>query len=73
MFIVELIMIGYVVAADDAINFIRRMKSLKRIEFEVSCRSEWDRITTEFEVEWKIMIPGLVDSARFYIKLVRWI
>lgn len=51
--IVELDLAEHRLTADEAINFIRQMKALKRIVFDVHGRSDCDRIMKELEGEWK--------------------
>lgn len=62
---VDLDLKGYRLTADDAINFIRQMKSTKRIGFHAKDRSEHDRIMNELNNEWKSIVNGI------YIELSR--
>lgn len=49
--IVELIFSEYQFGVNDATHFIREMKLLKRIEFKVNARAEFDRLLSQLSNE----------------------
>lgn len=50
----ELILKNHHLESDDTINFIRKMKSLKRFGFQVKDDVECDRIEGELRNEWEL-------------------
>lgn len=66
----ELILGHHRVTASDAINFIRQMKSLKRIEFQVEEHSEYNRIALELNNVWDVGLL-IIAADDFRIHLIR--
>lgn len=60
----------YRLTADDANPFICQMKTLKRFEFQVEDRRNFDRIVNQSDNEWNDEI--LFDEGKFYVNLNRW-
>ena len=69
-FMTELHLKDYRLTADDAINFIRQMKSLKWFSFQVKDQSECNRLLNRMNNEWYINTFAI--NGKFYVILINY-
>lgn len=72
--VVKLVLLHVLLAAGDVIDFIRQMKSLKRIKFEIRNNTEYNRVLKLLDHEWRSRISRVTDDNNHtscYVELMR--
>lgn len=65
--VAEFLLKDHHLETDDAVSFIRQMKSLKRIGFQVTDHLQRDRIMNSLNNEWELKVP--LEHLPLYIEL----
>lgn len=58
-------------SAKDAIKFVNKCKSLKKLNFRADDNSIFDQLNAKLEVKWQVLIEKLNESKMFDVKIVR--